>query len=188
MTLDPSGVTRAITADLIRALALGKIRYRWRRWAGPIRSLLAIAYPRVPAPAILPAAVQTTSPTPVQRRILCTDRDLAGVESLARSFRTAGFDARGCADGAAALDEVTEFRPHACVLDLDTPKIGGCELAQWVRSEVGGLTFLVAVADRPGDDLDRLATSAGFDLLLSRPVDTGLVIGLLGGHGCQDGR
>jgi DNA-binding response OmpR family regulator len=111
-----------------------------------------------------------------------------GAESLARSFRTAGFDARGCADGAVALVEVTEFRPHACVLDLDTPGIGGCELAQWVRSETGGLTFLIAVADRLGDDLDRVATDAGFDLLLARPADTDLVIGLLGGHGCQDGR
>jgi DNA-binding response OmpR family regulator len=81
---------------------------------------------------------------------------------------------------------VTEFRPHACVLDLDTPGIGGCELAQWVRSEVGGLTFLIAVADRPRAGLDRVVADAGFDLLLARPADTELVIGLLGGHVRQD--
>jgi two-component system, OmpR family, response regulator len=180
MPLDLSGEKRV--ADLIRSLALGKIRSRGRRRAGPIRSLVAIASPALPPPATLPASAPTASLALAQRRILCTDRDPAGAESLARSFRTAGFDARGCADGALALREVTEFRPHACVLDLDTPGIGGCELAQWVRSEVGGLTFLIAVADRLGDNLDQIATDAGFDLLLARPADTELVIGLLGGR------
>jgi DNA-binding response OmpR family regulator len=119
--------------------------------------------------------------------VLCTDRDSAGAESLARSFRQAGFDARGCADGPTALVEVTDFRPHACVIDLETPGIGGYELAQWVRSEVGGLTLLVGAADRTGDDLDRVAAEAGFDLVLTRPADTDLVIGLLGGRARRDG-
>ena len=132
------------------------------------------------------ALAPTLPARPAPRRVLCTDRDTSVAESLVRSIRLAGFDARACADGVAALVEVTEFRPHACILDLETPGIGGHELAQWVRSQVGGLTFLIGVADQTGDEVDRVAAEAGFDLVLCRPADSELVIGLLGGHVRQD--
>jgi CheY-like chemotaxis protein len=114
--------------------------------------------------------------------VLCCDRHAPSAELLARSLRGAGFDTRACSDGAAALVEVTDFRPHACVLDLETPGVGGWELAQWVRSEVGGLVFLIGAANGTDDELDRAAAAAGFDLVLARPADPGLVIGLLAGH------
>jgi DNA-binding response OmpR family regulator len=128
-------------------------------------------------------AISLATPGPVAlRRILCTHRDAVDGDELVQSFRRAGFDARGCADGEAALLEVVEFRPHACVFDLETAGIGGCELAHWVRALTGGLPFLIGLAGETGDDLDQIAASAGFDLVVERPADSDLLIGLLSGH------
>ncbi len=185
MTPALSDEAEAATADLIVALALGRTRRSGRPCANRVRSLLAaVAHSpnstnRVGGLEVVSAPVVPRRPAP--RRILCTDREVAGAESLARSLRLGGFDARGCADGADALVEVTDFLPHACVLDIEMPGVGGYELAGWVRSEVGGLVFLIGVSDRVGDETDRIAVEAGFDLVLARPVDTNLVIGLLGG-------
>jgi CheY-like chemotaxis protein len=79
--------------------------------------------------------------------------------------------------------EVTDFRPHTCVLDLDTPGLGGYELARWARATIGGRVLLIAVADRTGDGIDRRAAGAGFDLVFDRPVDPVLIIGLAAGPG-----
>ena len=168
MISNRSGQNRFLPANIATALTLGRVRHRRRRWSRPARSLLAGA---------VPILAVRRSP----RRVLCTDRHSALADSLAAALRRVGFDARGCDDGGVALVEVTEFRPQACVLDLEMPGIGGYELAQWVRSELGGAALLVGLTDHSGEDIDRLAEDAGFDLVLTRPADETLIIGLLAG-------
>jgi CheY-like chemotaxis protein len=120
------------------------------------------------------------------RRVLCADRHAPLAAALAARLRRAGFDARGCADGAGALVAVTDFRPHGCVFDLETARVGGCELAQWVRSELGDRVILIGAADQITEDLERTAVEAGFDLLLDRPADAVLIAGLLAGPGAPE--
>lgn len=172
---------RPAKVELAIALTLGYARHRGRPWAPQTHSLLAgIATGPVgyfnPATAKL-ARVGGSSP----RRILCADRESPVAAALASAFRQAGFNARGCDDGPAVIAEVTNFRPHGCVFDLETAGVGGCELAQWVRTKLGGLVILIGVADQIVDELDQAATAAGFDFLLSRPADVTLMMGLLAG-------
>lgn len=170
--------------ELATALALGYSRHRGRPWSPQARVLL-VAAGAGPLLRSIPLARQEIEvPTvgcPSSRRILCADRDGSVAAVLAAALRRAGFDARGCFDGGAALVAVTEFRPHACVFDLETLGIGGCELAQWVRSVLGERVFLIGSADEIEDELDQTAATAGFDLLLPRPADAVLVAGLLAG-------
>jgi CheY-like chemotaxis protein len=175
----------AAAANLATALAPGRTLPRGRL----ARALLAALTvdPVARGVAVRSASFAWASSYPPTRRVLSTDRDLVRGESLVRSFQRAGLDARGCADGAAALVEVTDFRPQACVFDLETPGIGGCELAQWVRSEVGGLPFLIGMTSQTEHDLDEVAVGAGFDLLLIWPADTELLVGLLSRHGYSTG-
>lgn len=174
MVPDRSDRCRGAEAELATALVLGRSRHRGRRWGSAARTLLS--------------GVTVPSPVPApRRRVLCSDRRAPLAEYLAAALRLAGFEARGCSDGSVALAEVTDFRPHACVLDLDTPGVGGCELAQWVRSELGGLVYLIGVADHTEDGLDWIAADAGFDLVLGRPLDAGLIVGLLAGHQPRSG-
>src|SRR5512144_958761 len=123
MVLDRSDRCRDAGVELAIALAIGRSRHRGRRWGSAAHALLS------------GVTIFSSIPVP-QRRVLCSDRHAPFAERLAGALRLAGFDARGCSDGSVALVEVTDFRPHACVLDLDTPGVGGCELAQWVRSEL----------------------------------------------------
>jgi CheY-like chemotaxis protein len=171
--------------ELARSVALARLCRRGRVSSRGARSLMALGPSpgagsrgeTAAAPRLLAAS---TAARPV-RRILCADREAGAVESLVRALRLAGFDARGCADSAAALVEVTDFRPHACVLDLNTPGLGGYELARWARATVGDRVLLIAVTDRTGVGIDRRAAAAGFDLVFTRPADPVLVIGLAAG-------
>jgi CheY-like chemotaxis protein len=167
--------------ELATALALGYARHRGRPWAPQARSLLAGAATgptrhRDPTTTKL-ARVGGSSP----RRILCVDRESLVAATLVSALRRAGFNARRCDDGPAALVEVTNFRPHGCVFDLEAAGLGGCELAQWARSELGELVILIGMADQIVDELDQTATAAGFDFLLARPADVTLMMGLLAG-------
>jgi hypothetical protein len=58
-----SSEPQAATADLIVALALGRIRHRGRPWARPVRSLLAIASVQLPRQVSPGAIIVAPAPT-----------------------------------------------------------------------------------------------------------------------------
>ena len=83
-----------------------------------------------------------------------------------------GFEARACYDGPAALAAVTEFRPAACLIDLNMPGMDGDEVAARIRALPTGREVVLVAVTAMGDDAarDRM-TRAGFQLVLTKPVD-----------------
>jgi CheY-like chemotaxis protein len=93
-------------------------------------------------------------------------------------LRLVGFDARACFDGPAALACAVEFRPHACVLDINMPRMDGYELARRLRALLGSV-YLIAVSAAFGPDHDRRMAASDFQLHLVKPADPAGLIGVL---------
>ena len=72
-------------------------------------------------------------------RILCVDdnRDLA--DSEATFLTLAGYDARACYGGQAALELAQTFHPRVCLIDLHMPGMDGDELAIRLRGKCHNL-------------------------------------------------
>ena len=63
-------------------------------------------------------------------RVLCVDDHPDVVHTLATLFNLSGFEARECPDGPAALAVAPDFRPHACVVDINR------SIGNWVGTGV----------------------------------------------------
>ena len=67
-------------------------------------------------------------------RVLAVDDHRDCADSMVLLLTAAGFEARACYDGPAALREVGAFRPGLCFLDLNMPGMDGDELAVKLRA------------------------------------------------------
>ena len=134
-----------------------------RRVARPAGGLVSVrGRPPRPEPAVPP-------PTPV--RGLCVDDNPDAVFLLAALLSDVGFSVRLALDGRTGLAEGRAFRPHACVLDLQMPRMDGFEVAERLRAELGPDVLLVAVTGQHWDDLPRRTAEAGFDQVFRKPVE-----------------
>jgi CheY-like chemotaxis protein len=104
-------------------------------------------------------------------RVLCVDDEPAAADTLAALLGLAGYEVRTCYDGPAALAAAADFRPHACVLDINMPLIDGFDVARWLRTSMGRAVRLVALTGDARPDLDRRAADAGFDHIFIKPAD-----------------
>jgi CheY-like chemotaxis protein len=104
-------------------------------------------------------------------RVLVVDDNLDAAQALALLLRLRGHDVRVALDGAQALTEAAAHRPHVAFLDIDLPDIDGYELARRLRADpVQAVARLVALTGHTHDEDRRLATAAGFDELLIKPI------------------
>ena len=127
--------------------------------------------------ARIPVSVPAVARGAGQRILLADDnRDFA--VSLGQVLRHMGNDVRIEHDGAAALAAAADFAPEVAFLDIGLPKLNGFDLARRLRREHPS-TVLVAVTGW-GQERDReLASEAGFDHYLVKPIELDTLQGLL---------
>ena len=115
------------------------------------------------------------------RRIMVVDDNADGAESLAMVLRMAGHQVLVITDALEAERAAITFGPDAVLLDLGMPGIDGHELAQRLHAHPTlARTRLIAVTGYAQDG-DRAATGgAGFVGHVSKPVDYGGLLALLG--------
>ena len=120
-----------------------------------------------------------------RHRILLADDNRDFAVSLAALLRGMGNDVRVEHDGAAALAAAEEYRPDFAFLDIGLPKLNGFDLARKLRTrDAPGIRrcTLVAVTGW-GQDADRkLASDAGFDDYIVKPVELERVQSILRGE------
>jgi PAS domain S-box-containing protein len=144
---------------------------------GPGRgSTFTVALPAAPAqaPAELRAVSDNVLPI-FQRRhqLLIVDDNLDAANSLAILTQLAGYVTHLAADGLAAIEMAELVRPEAIVMDLGMPRMSGFEAARWVRQQPWGKdTVLIAVTGWGQEDDRRRSREAGFDVHLTKPVDS----------------
>ncbi|MDQ2819559.1 MAG: ATP-binding protein [Pseudomonadota bacterium] len=106
-------------------------------------------------------------------RILVVDDNVDAVHTLQLFLRAAGHtvEIAYCAADALALAAV--FKPDACLLDIGLPDFDGNELARRLRVLPDTARAMLVAMTGYGRQQDRdLATAAGFDQYLVKPVST----------------
>jgi PAS domain S-box-containing protein len=125
-----------------------------------------------------PAAADARAGYP--RRILVVEDNRDSAESLSMLLTLAGHEVRVAHDGASAIAAARDYRPQVILLDIGLPGMDGFEAARRLRGEPGlDGTLLVAMTGY-GQAQDRQRSkSAGFDRHLTKPVEPGVLYGLL---------
>ncbi|MDQ2819541.1 MAG: ATP-binding protein [Pseudomonadota bacterium] len=143
-------------------------------------TLPALAMPAAPASAAPEVALDAASAS--QRlRVLIVDDNTDAAAMLALIVATAGHAVTVEHTAQAALARAGQQVHDACLLDIGLPDMHGNELARRLRTLPGmQRTLLVAVTGygQPSDRQESL--QAGFDHHFVKPVDSAMLIGLLG--------
>jgi PAS domain S-box-containing protein len=115
------------------------------------------------------------------KRILLADDNRDAAESLAILLRLEGHQVDLVHDGQAALARFAEQQPDVALLDIGMPKQNGYEVARQIRSTPrGGEVMLIAVTGWAQDSDKAQSRDAGFDHHLTKPIELGSLISLLG--------
>jgi CheY-like chemotaxis protein len=158
---------------------------------GPGRgSLFRVRLPRADAQPDIADAPAATTPmaderpaTPVQaaRRVLVVDDNADAAETLHTLLGLAGYEVRSAASGPEALSLLRDFSPELGLLDIGLPGMSGLELARAIRAQPALAGMMLVAVTGWGRDEDRERTrEAGFDRHMTKPVDIGEVLSLLG--------
>jgi signal transduction histidine kinase len=115
------------------------------------------------------------------RRVLVVDDNEDSANSLAVLLRRDGNTVRTAYDGLAAIAAAESFHAEVVLLDIGLPALDGYHVARQIRQTPWGRDIVLVAVTGWGQENDRRRTrEAGFDAHLVKPVDFGLVRGLLG--------
>ncbi|HEU4652623.1 MAG TPA: ATP-binding protein, partial [Steroidobacteraceae bacterium] len=120
------------------------------------------------------AALENVAPM-FQRRqqLLIVDDNLDAANSLATLLQLSGYVTHIANDGLAAIEMADLIRPEAIIMDLGMPRMTGHEAARWVRQQPwGSQTVLIAATGWGQEEDRRRSREAGFDVHLTKPVDS----------------
>jgi len=117
------------------------------------------------------APAPRSNPQSLSRRVLVTDDNVEGAETLAILLRGAGHDVRVAHSGQAALEIARTFKPEIVFLDVGMPGMNGYETARQLRRIAGNENALLVALTGYGQGSDReRAQYAGFDEFLVKPA------------------
>jgi CheY-like chemotaxis protein len=130
---------------------------------------LRLGVPALASPAT-PGATATASGR--RRQVLVVEDNADTAETLAMLLHDWGHDVRIAHDGRQALQAAQEHPPDAVLLDICLPGMNGYEVAEQLRGQEGfGKARLVALTGYESEIDRRRSREAGFDMLLTKPVD-----------------
>jgi len=138
----------------------------------------------------LPLAVQTPDIVPRLQaaapyagpslRILVVDDNQDAADSLALVLAADGHLTKVAYSAAQALTIVRGFTPQIAFLDIGMPEVSGHDLAKALRADASFSGMKLVALTGWGEDADRLRSrEAGFDMHVTKPIDTATLEGLL---------
>jgi CheY-like chemotaxis protein len=104
----------------------------------------------------------------VTSTILVADDNPVILETMALVLNSFGYTVKVAADGHDAWEEVGRCQPHLVVLDIEMPRLNGCEVCQRIKSQPETKSIPVILVSGRGDSED-VALQAGADAFLSKP-------------------
>jgi two-component system, sensor histidine kinase len=120
-----------------------------------------------------PAASPKATGEALALRILVVDDNADAADALVLLLQAAGHVTRTAYDGLQALREAAQFRPEVVVCDIGLPGLDGHGVAARLRADPAAADALLIAATGWGAEDDRRKTlAAGFDLHLTKPLDT----------------
>jgi CheY-like chemotaxis protein/anti-sigma regulatory factor (Ser/Thr protein kinase) len=138
---------------------------------------------RRPEPREHPTAPRTTPLPPLEGlggiRVLAIDDEEDALGLLRVVLEAAGAEVVTESSAAAALERLTEIKPHVLVVDLGMPHMNGFEFIARIRdaasAEVRDIPAAALTAFARSDDRTR-ALKSGFEMHLAKPVDPGELV------------
>jgi CheY-like chemotaxis protein len=110
--------------------------------------------------------------TPNGLSVLVVDDRPDDASALCRLLTRSGHRVRVAYDGEAALEAVIEDLPEVMLLDLELPKLDGCDVAAAARGVRWPRRPLIVALTAHGEvEYRRRAAAAGVDQYLLKPVD-----------------
>jgi DNA-binding response OmpR family regulator len=92
-----------------------------------------------------------------------------------------GHEVRTGRNGAEAIEVGTEFRPDVVILHIRMFGQDGYEVARRIRDQSWGTGVILIALTGAGEVIDeRRFRGAGFDHHLTKPIDVGALVGLIG--------
>lgn len=144
-------------------------------------SEFTVRLPAAAAPAASSPGPHAEAPRPVVRRkVLIADDNHDAAASLAMLLRTMGHETRTAADGEAAAAAAEAFRPDVILMDIGMPRLNGYDACRRIRAtDWGRDVTIVALTGWGQADDRRRSEEAGFDRHVVKPVEPGVLEGLL---------
>jgi len=110
-------------------------------------------------------------PTADPYRVLVVDDQPENRKVMSRMLEAVGYRIREANDGAEAVASFAEWEPHAILMDMLMPKMGGAEAIRQIRATPAGQTpFILAVSASAFDENRQQALAAGADGFLSKAL------------------
>ena len=132
---------------------------------------LRLPLPTVPREVPAPANRRLLAGTR-EGKVLVIDDSADAAESLALALDILGYEVRTAYDGPAGIAAAQAFTPRVILLDIGLPHMNGYDVARRLRGEPCGRHAILVAVTGWGQDKDRkMASDAGFDLHLTKPVD-----------------
>ncbi|MGJ7498248.1 response regulator [Variovorax sp. RT4R15] len=114
-------------------------------------------------------------------RVLVADDNQDAAEALTELLRAMGHCVRCVFDGEAAVSATREFDPELILLDIGMPKLNGYEACRAIRADRTGRRIWICAVTGWGQPEDlRMASEAGFDRHLVKPLDPDTLLRLIG--------
>ena len=132
---------------------------------------------RLPLPAAPPVAAAAPASRQLQAgtrvgKVLVIDDNADAADTLAMALDILGYEVGTVYDGPSGLTFAEAFGPDVVLLDIGLPHMNGYEVARHLRCQPCGRSAILVAVTGWGQDKDRqLASDAGFDLHLTKPVD-----------------
>lgn len=112
-------------------------------------------------------------------KILVVEDDAIYADFVASTLRGAEHLVEIARDGAAARAQASTMRPDAVIMDLKLPDESGYDLARSFRRDLLPATSIIILLTANRYPEQDVADAVGIDLVLSKPVEPALVIGLV---------
>ncbi len=130
------------------------------------------------AAAILAAPPAEPPPRASAPIVLVEDHDDSR-ELLRDILQTYGHRVTATASGSAGVQAALDERPEVMIIDIGLPELDGYSVARRVREALGGDVYLIALTGYGQPDDRRRAAEAGFDVHVTKPVDSSILLDLL---------
>src|ERR1700675_653574 len=113
-------------------------------------------------------------------RIVYAEDDALVRQTITTLLVGQGVDVIEAGDDEEAIWLCRVFHPNVVVLDLGMPHMDGFETARRLRETAAGkMLRIVALTAYGDDDHEQMATRAGFDEFLSKPISMNTIVGAL---------
>ena len=100
-------------------------------------------------------------------------------ELLRDLLQTYGHRVTAAATGRAGVQAALAERPEVMIIDIGLPELDGYSVARRVREVLGSDVFLIALTGYGQPDDRRRAAEAGFDIHVTKPIDSSILLDLL---------